>query len=54
MNNLTGFPVEYTLQYRILNTNHFGVPQKRERIFIVGTLGDLQFEFPKDLYYGIY
>lgn len=35
---------------RILNAKHFGVPQNRERIFIVGFRGDLgikSFEYPK-------
>ena len=31
----------YHVQYRILNALNFGVPQKRERILIVGTLRDI-------------
>jgi DNA (cytosine-5)-methyltransferase 1 len=36
----------YTVDYRVLNALNFGLPQKRERILIVGTLGDIGFEFP--------
>jgi len=30
----------YQWQYRILDSQHFGVPQRRRRVFIVGYLGD--------------
>lgn len=30
----------YDLQWQVLNSKHFGVPQNRERIFIVGNLRD--------------
>jgi len=33
--------MEYTVDYRILNALHFGLPQKRERILIVGFKGDV-------------
>jgi DNA (cytosine-5)-methyltransferase 1 len=36
----------YNLHYSILDTSMYGVPQKRERIFIVGTLLDKPFHFP--------
>lgn len=36
----------YTVDYRVLNALNFGLPQKRERVLIVGTRGDLGFEFP--------
>lgn len=39
----------YKIDYRILNANHYGAPQKRERIFIIGvqSLIDRSFEFPE-------
>jgi DNA (cytosine-5)-methyltransferase 1 len=30
----------YDIQWQVLNSAHFGVPQNRERVFIVGHLGD--------------
>jgi DNA (cytosine-5)-methyltransferase 1 len=30
----------YGVAYRVLDSQHFGVPQRRKRIFIVGCLGD--------------
>ncbi len=36
----------YTLYYTIFNSLHFGLPQKRERIYIVGFLEPLDFSFP--------
>lgn len=36
---------KYQIYYKVLNALHFGVPQKRERVFIVGTLHD-EFVFP--------
>lgn len=32
----------YTLQWDTLNSKNFGVPQNRERVFIVGYLGDIR------------
>ncbi len=37
----------YNVQYKILNALHYSVPQKRERVFIVGTKPGLYFEYPK-------
>ncbi|MBN2824079.1 MAG: DNA (cytosine-5-)-methyltransferase [Campylobacterales bacterium] len=40
----------YNVSYQVLNASHFGLPQNRERIFIVGFREDLNiqhFEFPK-------
>lgn len=39
----------YTISHELINSSDFGVPQKRERIFIVGVRNDLNgpFKFPK-------
>lgn len=31
----------YSIQWQVLNSKDFGVPQNRERVFIVGYLGDI-------------
>lgn len=36
----------YHVHYKVLNALDFGVPQKRERIIIIGFLDDVPFEFP--------
>ncbi len=36
----------YHVYAKVLNALEYGVPQKRERIFIVGFLDDVKFEFP--------
>ena len=36
----------YTIYYKVLNTLDFGIPQKRERIYIVGFKDPLHFKFP--------
>ncbi len=38
----------YTVKSDILNALHFGLPQKRERVIIVGYLGQLDFNFPTE------
>ena len=39
----------YTIYYEILNTKDYGVPQNRERIYIVGFKDEVEFEFaPKE------
>ena len=38
--------IGYNVHYSLLDTSNYGVPQKRERIFIVGTTSDQQFLFP--------
>ncbi|MDD5056179.1 MAG: DNA cytosine methyltransferase [Candidatus Peribacteraceae bacterium] len=37
----------YTVQSCVMNAKDFGVPQNRERIYIVGFLGDTNFSFPE-------
>jgi len=41
--------VKYDVSYRLLNTADYGVPQKRERVIIVGLRSDLglEWEFPR-------
>jgi DNA (cytosine-5)-methyltransferase 1 len=39
----------YTVYHRVLNSLDFGVPQKRERIYIVGFSEEIDFEFPSPL-----
>jgi DNA (cytosine-5)-methyltransferase 1 len=42
--------LNYNTSYQVLNASHFGLPQNRERIFIVGFRKDLKtppFQFPK-------
>ena len=39
----------YTVNFKVLNAVDFGVPQKRERIFIVGSSKGISFSFPKPL-----
>jgi DNA (cytosine-5)-methyltransferase 1 len=41
----------YTVYHKIINALDFGVPQKRERIYIVGFLQPLAFGFPQPLGY---
>lgn len=42
----------YTVYYKVLNSADYGVPQKRQRVFIVGFRNDLivKFTFPKPIY----
>lgn len=40
----------YTLSYKLVNAANYGVPQKRERIILVGIRNDIGriYEFPKE------
>lgn len=42
--------VGYDVKYKLLLASNFGIPQKRERLFIVGIRNDikLNFQFPED------
>lgn len=45
---LEGFnKLGYTTNYKVLNAKNFGVPQSRERLFIVGNRHNIKFEFPE-------
>lgn len=37
----------YSVNYSVLNSKDYGVPQNRERVFIVGNLDKVKFKFPK-------
>lgn len=37
--------LNYQVQYRVLNAADYGIPQRRERIFIVGVRNDIDFKF---------
>ncbi|KQC02067.1 DNA (cytosine-5-)-methyltransferase [Pedobacter sp. Hv1] len=41
--------LRYNLYYKVLNSKNFGVPQNRERVFLVGIRRDIEFgfKFPK-------
>ena len=39
----------YTIYHKVLNALDFGLPQKRERIFVVGFREPIAFEFPKPI-----
>jgi len=39
----------YTYYKRVLNAKDYGIPQNRERLFVVGFLGNRNFEFPKQI-----
>jgi DNA (cytosine-5)-methyltransferase 1 len=41
----------YTVHHKVFNSLEFGVPQKRERIYIVGFKEEIKFNFPKSLGY---
>lgn len=39
----------YSVDYKVLNAKDFGLAQNRERVYIVGFLDDIDFEFPEAL-----
>lgn len=41
----------YTVFHKVFNALDFGLPQKRERIYIVGFRDEIHFDFPKPLGY---
>lgn len=40
--------IEYKLSYKVVNCANYGVPQKRERVFIVGNRLGVDFTFPDE------
>ena len=38
--------IGYNIQYKVLNAVNYKVPQERRRVFIVGTLQDIEFKYP--------
>jgi len=43
----------YDVHHKVLNTKHFGLPQNRERVFIVGFNEPQQFTFPEPVHLSI-
>ena len=39
--------LNYSVSWKVLNTAHFGVPQIRERVFLIGSRDGHNFSFPK-------
>tara|TARA_B100000524_G_scaffold341908_1_gene236449 strand:+ start:1016 stop:2098 length:1083 start_codon:yes stop_codon:yes gene_type:complete len=44
----------YKVKYKLLNAADYGVPQMRERVIIVGTLLDKEYEYPKQTHYNLF
>ncbi len=40
------YKIGYTINFKVLNAEDYGVPQKRERVFIVASLHGIAFSFP--------
>lgn len=39
----------YTNYYKVLNAKNYGIPQNRERLFVISTLDKKPFEFPPSI-----
>lgn len=42
----------YRINYKVLNSADYGVPQMRERVIMVGTKTPIKFEFPVPTHYN--
>lgn len=38
----------YNIYYKVINTQNYGIPQNRKRVFIVGSIYNRDFKFPKE------
>jgi len=47
INDVLTEDLKYNIKFKVLNAREFGVPQNRERIFIVGFRDNLKFHFPE-------
>jgi DNA (cytosine-5)-methyltransferase 1 len=47
INHLLHLNSEYKISYRVLDASEYGVPQKRERLFIIGTRDGIEYNFPR-------
>jgi DNA (cytosine-5)-methyltransferase 1 len=45
--------IGYTINYKLMNAADYGVPQKRNRVFLVGSLHGVTFDFPDPLHYCV-
>ena len=45
MDSLEG--LNYTIYHKVLNTKHYGIPQNRERLFIIGFRESHEFDWPE-------
>jgi DNA (cytosine-5)-methyltransferase 1 len=48
-----GKSYKYKVEYKILNSANFGVPQMRERVFIVGNRIGVDFKFPEETHQNL-
>ncbi len=39
----------YKIHHKLLNSKHYGIPQNRTRLFVVGFLEDVEFDFPDEI-----
>ncbi len=44
---------KYSFKWKVLNTAHYGVPQIRERVFIIGSRDGMEFAFPEQRFFDL-